>query len=84
MTRGSARYSWNEFLIAATFLQKAERRTAVVGFLVLSGQYNSDSGEIMAAALIIVLPEVALFLFMQRRFIEGLAAGAVKGKSPPA
>jgi raffinose/stachyose/melibiose transport system permease protein len=33
----------------------------------------------MAAVLIIILPVVALFLFMQRRFIEGMAGGSVKG-----
>ena len=72
-------YSWNEFLIAATFLQKADKNTAVVAFNLLSGQYSSDWGEIMAAALLIVLPVVVLFLFMQRRFIEGMAGGSVKG-----
>ena len=71
-------YSWNEFLIATTFLQKADSVTAVVAFYLLSGQYTSDWGEIMAAALLIVLPVVVLFLFMQRRFIEGMAGGSVK------
>jgi len=72
-------YSWNEFLIATTFLQKADRLTAVVSFFLLSGQYSSDWGEIMAAALIIVLPVVTLFVALQRRFIEGIAGGSVKG-----
>ena len=72
-------YSWNEFLIATTFLQKADRLTAVVSFYLLSGQYSSDWGEIMAAALIIVLPVVILFVLLQRRFIEGMAGGSVKG-----
>jgi raffinose/stachyose/melibiose transport system permease protein len=72
-------YSWNEFLIATTFLQKADNNTAVVAFNLLSGQYTSDWGEIMAAALLIVLPVVVLFLFLQRRFIEGMAGGSVKG-----
>ena len=72
-------YSWNEFLIATTFLQKADRLTAVVSFFLLSGQYSSDWGEIMAAALIIVLPVVILFVLLQRRFIEGMAGGSVKG-----
>lgn len=72
-------YSWNEFLIATTFLQKADNQTAVVAFNLLSGQYSSDWGEIMAAALLIVLPVVILFIFMQRRFIEGMAGGSVKG-----
>jgi raffinose/stachyose/melibiose transport system permease protein len=72
-------YSWNEFLIATTFLQGAERQTAVVAFFLLSGQYTSDWGEIMAAALIVTLPVVILFVLLQRRFIEGMAGGAVKG-----
>lgn len=71
--------SWNEFLIAITFLQKQENVTAVIAFFLLSGQYSSDWGEIMAAALIIVVPVVALFVFMQKRFIEGMAGGSVKG-----
>ncbi|ASW09352.1 MULTISPECIES: carbohydrate ABC transporter permease [unclassified Rhizobium] len=71
--------SWNEFLIATTFLQKQENMTAVIAFFLLSGQYSSDWGEIMAAALIIVVPVVALFVFMQKRFIEGMAGGSVKG-----
>jgi raffinose/stachyose/melibiose transport system permease protein len=72
-------YSWNEFLIALTFLQKADKLTAVVSFALLSGQYSSDWGEIMAAALIVVLPIVILFVWLQKRFIEGMAGGSVKG-----
>lgn len=72
-------YSWNEFLIATTFLQRSDRMTAVVSFFLLSGQYTSDWGEIMAAALIIILPVIVLFVALQRRFIEGMAGGSVKG-----
>lgn len=72
-------YSWNEFLIATTFLQNQKDTTAVISFFLLSGQYSSDWGEIMAAALIIVLPVVILFVALQRRFIEGMAGGSVKG-----
>lgn len=72
-------YSWNEFLIATTFLQRADKTTAIVAFFLLSGQYSSDWGEIMATALIIVLPVVILFILLQRRFIEGMAGGSVKG-----
>lgn len=72
-------YSWNEFLIATTFLQRADTSTAIVSFFLLSGQYSSDWGEIMAAALIIVLPVITLFVLLQRRFIEGMAGGSVKG-----
>lgn len=72
-------YSWNEFLIATTFLQDQSAATAVVSFYLLSGQYTSDWGEIMAAAVLIVVPVVILFVLLQRRFIEGMAGGSVKG-----
>ncbi|MGI4744879.1 MAG: carbohydrate ABC transporter permease [Janthinobacterium lividum] len=72
-------YTWNEFLIATTFLQDRNAQTAIVSFYTLGGQYSSDWGEIMAAAVIIVLPVVLFFLFLQRSFIEGMAGGSVKG-----
>lgn len=72
-------YCWNEFLIASTFLQGRTEMTAVVSFSLLSGQYSSDWGEIMAAALIIVLPILMLFLLLQRHFIDGMAGGSTKG-----
>ena len=79
LARTDTKMTWNEFLIATTFLQSQDRLTAVVSFFLLSGQYSSDWGEIMAAALIIVAPVVILFVFLQRRFIEGMAGGSVKG-----
>src|SRR6202162_5343575 len=71
--------TWNEFLISSTFLQSHDQQTAVVRFYTLGGQYSSDWGEIMAAAILIVAPVLVFFLLMQRRFIEGMASGSVKG-----
>lgn len=71
-------YTWNEFLIAVTFLQNDVNVTAVVKFFNLTGQYSTDWGEMMAAAVIIVLPVVVMFVLLQRRFIEGMASGAIK------
>lgn len=72
-------YCWNEFLIASTFLQSKDQMTAVVSFTLLSGKYTSDWGQIMAAAMIIVLPILMLFLLLQRHFIDGMAGGSTKG-----
>ena len=72
-------FAWNEFLFASTFLQDKSFQTAIVAFFTLSGQYTSDWGEIMAGAIILVLPVVVLFLFLQRYFIEGMSSGSVKG-----
>lgn len=72
-------YCWNEFLIASTFLQSKAEMTAVVSFTLLSGKYTSDWEQIMAAAMIIVLPILMLFLLLQRHFIDGMAGGSTKG-----
>lgn len=72
-------YAWNEFLIANTFLPGAAQTTAIVSFYKLSGQYSTDWGVIMAAAALIVLPIIIIFVLLQRRFIEGMAGGSVKG-----
>jgi len=70
--------AWNEFVIAVTFLQNENNVTAIVKFYNLTGQYSTDWGEMLAAAVIIVLPVVIVFVLLQRRFIEGMTAGAVK------
>jgi raffinose/stachyose/melibiose transport system permease protein len=71
--------AWNEFVIAVTFLQNDNNNvTAMVKFYSLAGQYSSDWGEMLAAAVVIMLPVVVVFVLLQRRFIEGMTAGAVK------
>jgi raffinose/stachyose/melibiose transport system permease protein len=70
--------AWNEFVIAVTFLQNESNVTAIVKFYGLTGQYSTDWGEMLAAAVTIVLPVVLVFVLLQRRFIDGMTAGAVK------
>ena len=70
--------AWNEFVIAVTFLQNDSNVTAIVKFYNLTGQYSTDWGEMLAAAVTIVLPVVLVFVLLQRRFIDGMTAGAVK------
>jgi raffinose/stachyose/melibiose transport system permease protein len=70
--------AWNEFVIAVTFLQTDATVTAIVKFYNLTGQYSTDWGEMLAAAILIVLPVVLVFVALQRRFIDGMTAGAVK------
>jgi raffinose/stachyose/melibiose transport system permease protein len=70
--------AWNEFVIAVTFLQDDSTVTAIVKFYNLTGQYSTDWGQMLAAAVTIVLPVVLIFVFLQRRFIDGMTAGAVK------
>ena len=70
---------WNEFLIAITFLQNADAATATARFYQLTGRYGNNLADLMAVATIIALPTLVFFVIVQRRFIEGVSAGAVKG-----
>lgn len=74
--------AWNEYLFALIFtLQEPSNRTVPVGVANISGKFAMQEpvGEIMAGALIITIPLVALVLIFQNRIVAGLTAGAVKG-----
>ncbi len=72
---------WNEFLLALTFMTRDSARTVPVGIGMLSGVtvYEVPWDQISAAVVLTTLPVVALVLAFQRRIVEGLTAGAVKG-----
>ena len=73
--------AWNEFLFAVTFTQDDRARTAPVAIASFTGntQFDYPWGNIMAAAVIVTVPLVALVLIFQRKILAGLTAGAVKG-----
>ncbi len=48
-------------------------------FYQLIGRFSSDTQQQMATATIIAIPVVIFFVLLQRRFIEGISSGAVKG-----
>jgi len=70
---------WNEFFYANSFIQDDKLRTVATRYLAFTGQYSSDWSKICAAGVITILPMIVLYLIFQRRFIEGLTAGSVKG-----
>ncbi len=72
-------YSWNEFLFALSFTLGPERQTVPVAIALFRGQYQVPWGQILAAAVIATLPVTVLVLAFQRRIVQGLTAGAVKG-----
>jgi multiple sugar transport system permease protein len=74
-------FSWNEFLIAQTLVSRDAARTVPVGIAMLAGVtvYEVPWGQIAAAVVVTTLPVVGVVLAFQRRIVEGLTAGAVKG-----
>ena len=72
-------YCWNEFLFALSFTLGPERQTVPVAIALFRGQYQVPWGEILAAAVVATLPVAVIVLLFQRRIVQGLTAGAVKG-----
>jgi multiple sugar transport system permease protein/raffinose/stachyose/melibiose transport system permease protein len=71
--------TWQEFLFALSFTSTKEMRTLPVGVNDYIGQYGIRYGELMASSVLISLPVILVFFLLQRQFVAGLTAGAVKG-----
>src|SRR5215471_9692164 len=71
--------TWQEFLFALSFTSTKEMRTLPVGMNDFIGQYGIRYGELMASSVLVSLPVIAVFFLLQRQFVAGLTAGAVKG-----
>ncbi|MBZ5588817.1 MAG: sugar ABC transporter permease [Acidobacteriia bacterium] len=71
--------AWNEYIQAATFMDKINMYTAPVGLKFFVGGFQQQWGYFAAGAIVTAIPIVALFLFLQKYLISGLTAGAVKG-----
>jgi arabinogalactan oligomer/maltooligosaccharide transport system permease protein len=71
--------SWNEFILAATFMDKEVMYTAPVGLRFFVGGFSQQWGYFAAGSIIVSIPVMLLFLFLQKYLVSGLTAGAVKG-----
>lgn len=70
---------WNNFITPQVVLHDPEKFPLAVAIANLKGVYYQDYGLQMAATLVSVAPVMLLFLMLQKEFIAGLTAGAVKG-----
>ena len=71
-------WSWNEFLLSLVVLDRSTR-TAPAGLGIFTGQWVSDIPVLSAAAIIVALPTVLLYIALNRKVISGVLQGAVKG-----
>jgi multiple sugar transport system permease protein len=73
-------FAWNEFLAALILLTSDARFTLPIALNNLqAGSYGRvDFGTLDAGALVAMVPCMAVFLLLQRQYVSGLAAGAVK------
>lgn len=71
--------AWDEYMLARTILTSPENWVGSLGVASFVGQYLTPLNLVMAASVLFSLPPVLLFLLIQRQFVAGLGAGAVKG-----
>jgi ABC-type glycerol-3-phosphate transport system permease component len=71
--------SWNDYIWPLVVLTKDQMYTVSLGLPTLVGPYSQEYGAVMAGSFLSTVPIMIIFLIMQRRFIEGITQGAVKG-----
>ncbi|GGA52750.1 carbohydrate ABC transporter permease [Okeania sp. KiyG1] len=74
-------FAWNEFIFALTFITRSEMYTIPVAVAQIGGTsvFEIPYGPIAAATVIGTFPLLILVLIAQRRIVQGITAGAVKG-----
>jgi ABC-type glycerol-3-phosphate transport system permease component len=71
--------SWNEYLFASVLITSSAHKTIPLGIAEFITSFDVRWGEIMAMGTLATVPVVILFMAVQRYFLRGVIAGAVKG-----
>lgn len=69
---------WEEFLYANTFIDTDAKRTLSVGLNSLIGEFTTDWGRLLAAGVLVMIPVLLVFGYLQR-YVTQIAGGGVKG-----
>lgn len=70
---------WNDYLLPSLILGDSRLHTLPIAARVFYGAFSADLGLLMAALVLMILPILLLYLFLQKYIIEGVVQGAVKG-----
>jgi ABC-type glycerol-3-phosphate transport system permease component len=74
-----ALYTWNEFMFSNTFITSPQNKTVQSAVFQAVGQYSTDYTALCSGLIIALIPVIVVYLALQRQFISGLTAGALKG-----
>lgn len=70
--------SWNDFLWPLLILRDRNLQTLPPGLRTLQGAYTSEYGLMMAGAVIVAVPVLIIYLFLQRFIVESVASTGLK------
>lgn len=71
--------AWNEFALAATFLTREDLQTLPILLQSYASEHDANLGHFAAGAILVSVPVMALFYFLERELVTGLTEGGVKG-----
>lgn len=72
-------HHWNDFLWPLVTISETKRKTLTIGLATLQGQYNTEWTQMMAGAVLSLLPILIVFFLAQRYFVEGITLSGIKG-----
>ncbi|MDR6549010.1 carbohydrate ABC transporter permease [Paenibacillus qinlingensis] len=72
-------WSWNDFLLPLLFVYDDAYRTLPLGMMYFFGEYTSNQSLIAAGVSIAIVPIIMIYIIFQRKFIEGITSGSMKG-----
>lgn len=72
-------FSWGELMFAMSYLQNTRNQTIPILLSLFVGQYESRWGQMFAGSIIATVPALIIFAYLQKHFVKGLTAGALKG-----
>lgn len=72
-------WTWNDFFLAFVLVNSPDQLPVTVALGAFSGRYTTEFNLLAAAAIIVALPVVLIYIFFQRYFIQGVLTGALKG-----
>lgn len=70
---------WNNYLEPLIYISSNSKQTISVGLTFFSGMNNTEWNLVFAAAVIVALPILVIFVFLQKYFIQGVVVSGVKG-----
>lgn len=72
-------WTWNELFLGLVLIQTPDLRPATAGLGNFIGERTTDIAGVSAAAIIISIPVVIVYIIFQRSFVQGILSGSVKG-----
>lgn len=70
---------WNEYIMANLFLSSQSLRTLPVAVVAFMDKFNMNYGALCASVMISCVPVIVVYAVLQKKIIEGVTAGSVKG-----